>query len=117
MDTITSRFINTRLVIGLAFLFAGNLSLRAQTKIEYNRDIRPILAENCFNCHGPDSASRKAGLRLDRRDEAVKAEAFVPGEPDKSALVERIFSTDPKHLMPPRKTLKTLTAAQKETLK
>ncbi len=58
-------------------------SVRAE-KIEYNRDVRPILAENCFACHGPDSASRKADLRLDRRDEAVKAEAIVPGNPDKS---------------------------------
>ena len=67
---------------------------RAADKLEYNRDIRPILAENCFACHGPDSAARKADLRLDRRDEAVKAEAIVPGKPDESELVERIFSDD-----------------------
>jgi len=46
--------------------------------IEYNRDIRPILAENCFACHGPDSAARKAGLRIDRREDAVGAKAIVP---------------------------------------
>ena len=45
--------------------------------LEYNRDIRPILAENCFACHGPDSAARKADLRLDRREAAVKAGAIV----------------------------------------
>src|SRR5437879_1296679 len=75
-------------------------------KLEYNRDVRPILAENCFACHGPDSASRKAGLRLDKRDEAIKAGAIVPGKTDESELIERIFSTERSHLMPPPKTLK-----------
>jgi Protein of unknown function (DUF1553)/Protein of unknown function (DUF1549)/Concanavalin A-like lectin/glucanases superfamily/Planctomycete cytochrome C len=84
---------------------------------EYNRDIRPILAENCFACHGPDSASRKAHLRLDQRDAAIKAEAIVPGSPDRSALVQRICADDPKEIMPPAKTLKKLTAGQKELLK
>jgi hypothetical protein len=89
----------------------------AGDRLEYNRDVRPILAENCFACHGPDSASRKAGLRLDRRDDAVKSGAFVPGKPGESALVERILADDPSHVMPPRKTKKKLSAAQKETLK
>ena len=53
-------------------------SARAADKLEYNRDVRPILAENCFACHGPDSAARKADLRLDRRDDAVKAKAHRP---------------------------------------
>src|SRR5262245_14820200 len=89
----------------------------APGKLEYNRDVRPILAENCFACHGPDSAARKADLRLDLRDEAIQSEAFVPGQPDKSALVERIYSTVKSEVMPPHKTNKTLTAAQKEILK
>src|SRR5438046_2385100 len=89
----------------------------AAEKLEYNRDVRPILSENCFACHGPDSAARKAGLRLDQRDEAIKAGVIVPGKPDDSELVERIFSDDRSHLMPPPKTLKKLTPAQKETLK
>jgi hypothetical protein len=88
-----------------------------QARLEYNRDIRPILAENCFACHGPDSAARKAKLRLDVRDEAVKRTAIVPGQPNKSLLVERIFAQDTKHQMPPAKTHKKLTATQKETLK
>ena len=92
-------------------------SARAADRPQYNRDVRPILTENCFACHGPDSAARKAGLRLDRRDEAVKAEAVVPGDPDKSGLIERVFSDDPGQRMPPRKTHKTLTAAQKDTLR
>src|SRR5262249_23235045 len=87
------------------------------TKLEYNRDVRPILAENCFACHGPDSAARKAKLRLDQRDEAIKAGVIVPGKPDDSPLVERIFSDERTQLMPPPKTLKKLTPAQKEPLK
>src|SRR6516225_9122613 len=90
---------------------------RAADKIEYNRDVRPILAENCFACHGPDSASRKADLRLDRRDDAIKAEAIAPGDTEKSSLVERIFSDNRGQVMPPPKTKKKLTDAQKETLK
>src|SRR5262249_27152858 len=90
---------------------------RAGDKLEYNRDVRPILAENCFPCHGPDSAARKAGLRLDRRDDAVKMEAIAPGSPDKSGLIERIISDDTSHRMPPPKTKKGLPAAQKETLR
>ncbi len=88
-----------------------------QGKIEYNRDIRPILAENCFACHGPDSASRKAGLRLDQRDDAIKQGAIIPGKLKESALIERILTTDASEIMPPKKTLKKLTAAQKELLK
>src|SRR6516165_1187460 len=70
---------------------------RAAGKIEYNRDVRPILAENCFACHGPDSAARKAGLRLDRRDDAMKADVIVPGKPEQSPLVERIFAEDAEY--------------------
>src|ERR1700730_17810291 len=82
--------------------------LLAQDRIEYNRDIRPILAENCFACHGPDSASRKAKLRLDQREAAIKAEVIVPGKPKESEVVRRIFSDDPKERMPPAKAHKTL---------
>ena len=67
----------------------------AAAAIEYNRDIRPILSENCFACHGPDSAARKAELRLDRRDAAVEAGAIVPGKPDESELIARINCDDP----------------------
>src|SRR5258707_10777926 len=85
--------------------------------LEYNRDIRPILADNCFPCHGPDSAARKASLRLDQRDAAIKTGAFSPGQPDDSELIRRINETDPKELMPPPKTNKKLTPEQKELLK
>src|SRR4029079_16980086 len=90
---------------------------RAEDELKYNRDIRPILAENCFSCHGPDSASRKAGLRLDKRDAAIEKGAITRKEPDNSTLVERIFSDDPEVVMPPKAIHKELTAAQKDILK
>ena len=87
-------------------------------KLQYNRDVRPILAENCFACHGPDSAARKARLRLDQRDAAIEMEALTPGKPDESELVKRLFlKDDDKELMPPASSHKKLTAAQKATLK
>ncbi len=87
-------------------------------KLQYNRDIRPILSENCFACHGPDSASRKAGLRLDQRDAAIAKEAFKPGRSTESEMIARILlpETD-EGLMPPVKSHKKLTPKQKETLK
>ena len=66
----------------------GNLP----AKVEFNRDVRPILSDNCFLCHGPDKNRRKADLRLDLRDEAIEAGAIVPGKPEESELVERILS-------------------------
>src|SRR5258706_287857 len=82
--------------------------------ISFNRDIRPILSENCFACHGPDSVARKAKLRLDQRDAALKAGVFVPGKPAESELVRRILSPDADEVMPPAKSKKKLTPAQKE---
>ena len=90
---------------------------RAEEGIVFNRDIRPILSENCFRCHGPDSASRKADLRLDKREQAVEQGVIVPGDADNSEIISRIFSTDPKEMMPPPTTHKTLTQHQKELLK
>jgi len=87
-----------------------------EQKIEYNRDIRPILSENCFACHGPDSASRKAGLRLDQHDAALESAAIDPGHPELSEMISRITSTNPEEVMPPPETKKTLTPAQKEML-
>ncbi len=70
-------------------------------EIDFNRDVRPILSDNCFACHGFDAASRKADLRLDTREGAT-AEAIVPGDPAASELVARLRATDPDELMPPR---------------
>jgi hypothetical protein len=105
------------LAVGLLSLALVRPAAGSAEKPTYNRDIRPILAENCFACHGPDKAARKADLRLDLREEALKAGAFVPGKPDESPLVERIFSDKAGKLMPPPKSHKKLTAQQKETLR
>ena len=91
----------------------------AKGKLQYNRDIRPILSDNCFACHGADSAARKADLRLDRFADATAVRdghaAIVKGKPAASELVKRIMGDGP--LMPPASTHKTLTAQQIATLK
>ncbi|HLX64154.1 MAG TPA: PSD1 and planctomycete cytochrome C domain-containing protein [Planctomycetota bacterium] len=86
-------------------------------KLEFNRDVRPILSENCYLCHGPDKNSRKGKMRLDVREEALAKEAFVPGKADDSELVKRVFSKDPDEHMPPAESKRTLTDAQREILK
>ena len=92
-----------------------------EPKIEFNRDIRPILSDACFHCHGPDSAKRQAGLRLDQ-EEAAKAErdghrAIFAGEAARSEMVRRITSANPDEVMPPRNSNRSLTAAQIDLLK
>ena len=98
-----------------AFKFTGKRT------VAYNRDIRPILAENCFVCHGPDSAARKAGLRLDRFEDATAARdggaAITPGKPEKSLFLARVLTKDPDVVMPPPTTKKQLNSAQIELLK
>lgn len=102
-----------------ALIFAVTASAFAEVK--FNRDVRPILSDNCFACHGPDAKQRKAKLRLDEREDALKPSesgdvAIVPGKPEQSALVTRIETTDRDETMPPLKSHKQLTAAQKEML-
>jgi hypothetical protein len=92
-------------------------SVRAAGPLEFNRDIRPILADHCYACHGPDSASRKGDLRLDKRDAAVEKHAIVPGDVSKSELVRRIDSAADDEVMPPPSTRKHLTPEQKSLLK
>jgi hypothetical protein len=102
--------------------FAGAVVLcvlpaQAAEKISYNRDIRPILSDNCFHCHGFDKKTRKGKFRLDAREDAVAKGAIVPGKPEKSELINRIFATSEEDIMPPPEAHKTLTAAQKDLLK
>ena len=91
-------------------------SIELPATVEFNRDIRPILSDNCFQCHGPDKAHRKADLRLDVREEAIRQEAFVPGKPEKSGLIKRLHSTDGDEVMPPPESNKKLSAHQKALL-
>ena len=101
----------------------SNRQASAQSgSVSFNRDIRPIFSDTCFRCHGPDKNSRKAGLRLDVREEAMKKSRsgvtpIVPGKPDESEIVRRIFSTDKSELMPPEEAHKILTAGQKELIR
>jgi hypothetical protein len=104
-----------------AMLASSSGAGQKDSRIEYNRDVRPILSENCFACHGTDSAARKANLRLDRSLEATNklddgAVAIVPGHPEKSEMVRRIFAADDDQ-MPPAKVNKVLKPEQKELLK
>ncbi len=102
----------------LLSIFSTHLLIAApQEKVGFNRDIRPILSENCYYCHGPDEKHREEDLRLDIREEAIKAGAITPGNPEKSDLIERIFSNDEEEIMPQPKTHKVLTALQKDLLK
>jgi hypothetical protein len=88
----------------------------AAAQILFNRDIRPILSDNCFSCHGPDANNRKADLRLDLRDKAIAAGAIAPGKAAGSSLIERIHSTDTDEVMPPPDSHKKLDAKQKKLL-
>ena len=108
-------------------LILGLLNMHAQgaepvaSKIDFNRDIRPILSNHCWNCHGQDEASRKAKLRLDIRDHAIGKTAsddfaIVPGDSNSSAMVERIEASDDSQ-MPPKSFKKPLSKTQQETLK
>ena len=96
-------------------------SAHAAETLRYNRDIRPILSDNCFSCHGPDVNNRKGGLRLDVREEALKPaksgdRAIVPGNPEKSELLVRLGSKDEDDVMPPPKSHKVISPAQRDKL-
>src|SRR5262252_5705795 len=100
---------------------ASGASAAEPDRVTFNRDIRPIMSDTCFRCHGPDRAARKAEMRLDLREEATRATRsgripIVPGDPDKSEVIRRIFSTGAA-VMPPKSTHKELTPAQKDTIR
>jgi hypothetical protein len=99
---------------------AARASEPSKNQIRFNRDIRPILAENCFACHGADPAARKAKLRLDREEGFFKERddgpTVVKGKPQASPMYKRILSTDAEEMMPPPKSHKSLTPAQKDLI-
>ena len=90
-------------------------------RVEFNRDIRPILSDNCFACHGFDAAKRKADLRLDTKDGVLakldNGSAVTPGKPADSLVYSRIVTDDPDEVMPPPSSKRTLTNRQKALLK
>ena len=111
----------------LAFIVAlgAAVAVSASTgpgRIDFNRDIRPILSDNCYTCHGPDGEKRKAGLRLDLKEGALSqlksdAYAIVPGDVAKSTLIERITTSNEDDRMPPGKSGKHLTPTQIDLLR
>lgn len=108
------------LSIGAVFLLCfgrASLAQKLPLPVSYNHDIRPILAENCFVCHGPDQNKRAAGLRLDVRSAALGRAAFVPGKPEKSKLLQRVFASKEALRMPPVSSHKQLTLSQKAMLR
>lgn len=105
--------------LGLILILSGRA---VGAPVAFNREVRPILAEHCFACHGPDAQQRKAGLRLDLRDGATVrlksgATAVVPGDPLGSALIHRIDTLSADDLMPPPEFQKPLTTREKDTLR
>jgi len=114
MSRKASFLILINLIMGIDFAIASEV-------LSFNRDVRPILSDNCFACHGFDPKTREAGLRLDTREGALADNdgviAIVPGNIKKSALWDRINSSDDDEVMPPPKTHKTLSSAQKKILR
>ncbi len=108
----------SRPLSAVMLLVALSLPAAAQSpgKIDFSRDVRPILSDKCFACHGPDTTKLKGKLRLDVREAAIKAGAIVPGKPGESELIRRVFAADPAERMPPAASHKTLTAAEKDLL-
>jgi Protein of unknown function (DUF1549)/Protein of unknown function (DUF1553)/Planctomycete cytochrome C len=101
----------------LTLLLSATLvnNVRGEEPLSFNRDVRPILASQCFACHGPDGKHREADLRLDTREGATQS-AVVPGKPTESELVKRILSSDADEIMPPPKTKKKLSEQEKQIL-
>ncbi|MCB1079439.1 MAG: DUF1549 domain-containing protein, partial [Verrucomicrobiae bacterium] len=112
----------TSLVLfGSGFTFAVMANEPAKGGVSFRRDVRPILSDKCFACHGPDEKKREADLRLDT-PEGARADlggyaALVPGDLEKSELIARITTDDSDDLMPPEKFHKPLSSAEVDTLK
>ncbi|MBT5915248.1 MAG: hypothetical protein HOH60_02755, partial [Opitutae bacterium] len=107
------------LILYILTLFVGRL-LNAALPVDFTNEVRPILSEYCFHCHGPDKSTRKAKLRLDLSEGALRDlggySAVIPGKPEDSELVFRLHSEDKDELMPPPKTGKRLSEKQKKIL-
>ena len=105
----------------LLLLTFAALAAEAAPKLDFNRDIRPILSDNCFACHGFDAKKRKGKLRLDTAEGATALKdgirAVKPGDPEASELIKRILSKDPEEVMPPPDSHKQITAAQVDILR
>jgi len=97
-------------LLALALIAGGGAVAGPAVPVDFRREILPILSSNCFLCHGPDSQTRKADLRLDAKESALrkKEPVIVPGKSGESELVRRVMSTDADEVMPPLKSGKAL---------
>lgn len=109
------------LTLALVALRASGAGEGPNATVDFAREIQPLLSDFCYRCHGPDAGSRKSGLRLDQREAALAGgksglPAIVPGKPDQSELIARIYSSDPEEVMPSADSHRTLSDLQKERL-
>ncbi len=109
-------------IAGFFVIFVTSVSSRADMPVDFQRDVQPILSEHCTICHGMDDTDRKSGLRLDRREDALRGGesgmvSIVPGKPEESELYRRVSSPDADAIMPPPSHNKPLSAKQVEILK
>ncbi len=108
--------INSSIILVLIAIHCPAFTI-AEEAVSFTRDIRPILSDNCFACHGPDEETREADLRLDMADDAVSSGAIVPGELEASSLWKRITSSDESEVMPPPESHKELNATQRDLIR
>ncbi|MFO0845071.1 MAG: PSD1 and planctomycete cytochrome C domain-containing protein [Gemmataceae bacterium] len=114
---LTRAFALSLLPVCLATVRADGPAAKPPGQLDYNRDVRPILRDACFACHGPDAKQRKADLRLDQRDAAVRHGALVPGKSGESEVYQRLVTDEKAKRMPPAKFGKSLSPDQVATLK
>ncbi len=104
-------------VLACAWLGLAPGGTAQAAKLKFNRDIRPILSDKCFFCHGPDAKKREAKLRLDERESALGKKAIIPGKPDESEMIRRILADDDDHMPPAKSKLGDFTPAEVAILK
>src|SRR5262245_9972297 len=114
MGQVSSRIYYTKLffcliAVSLIATIAdeGKVGAEGADAVSFNRDIRPIFSDTCYRCHGPDKNARQAGLRLDIREESIKKTKsgiipIVPGKPEESEIIRRIFASEEAEVMPPK---------------
>jgi len=118
---IVAFLLPTAFTLCISLVAANAAEDPVETRIDFDREIRPLLSETCFTCHGPDADKRQAGLRLDQKESAFGSlesgnTAIVPGAPEHSELIRRLLSTDPDEVMPPPSEQKRLSAAKIELM-
>ena len=114
---LTSIVVAAALSLVSAICLAAPPQRPANGLLGFNKDVRPILIETCFVCHGPDAGKRMAGFRLDQRESAVARGVITPGKPDKSKMIARVYAGVTSGVMPPASFNKPLTAQQKALLR